>query len=87
MKQKKNTMAQYLHQIFTEDRFIDKRNYLTQECDVSKILLLWQILFETDLEDRELLETRIYHYGSVLQEKDHFGRELFVCLVTLLELI
>lgn len=87
MRQKVKTLAGYLHRIFTENQFIDKRNYLTQECDVSKILILWQILFETDIMDEELLKSRVYYYGSLLEEKDHFGRELFVCLVTLMEFI
>ena len=83
----KYTLARFLHRIFTEDRFAEKRRFLTEECDISKIMLLWEILFETDVRDRDLLETRIYHYGSVLKDSDYFGRELFVCLVTLLELI
>jgi len=81
------TLANYLHCIFTEERFHDKRNLIIQECNITKLMLLWQILFETDIRDKELLEERVYHYGSLLQQKDAFGRELFVCLVTLLDLL
>ena len=85
--EQKYALARFLHRIFTEDRFENYKSYLIQECDLSKIMLLWQILFETDIRDKELLQERIYHYGSILKEKDSFERELFVCLVTLLDLL
>lgn len=86
MEQKK-TLANFLHKIFTVEKFENKRNVLMQECDVGKIMMLWEILFEIDVRDKELLEEKIYKYGSNLQEKDNFGREVFVCLVTLLDLL
>ena len=45
---------------------------------------MWEILFETGVEDVKLLEHRIFLYGSTIKESDYFGREMFVGLVSLL---
>ena len=86
-EREKRTLAHYLHHIFLDDEFAGERELLLQECDIHKVLLLWQILFETDIEDRDLLEDRIFCYGSKLTEKDYVGREIFLCLVMLLKRI
>ena len=45
-------------------------------CEAKKLRALW---------DLDLLETRIYHYGSLLHEHDYLGREIFLFLVALLK--
>ena len=46
--------------------------------------MLWDILMESDLDDYEQLEDKIYAYGSRLGAKDHLGRLLFVRMVLIL---
>lgn len=46
-----------------------------------RLLLLWDIFFEEDLSDAELLKEKIYTYGSSLGAKDCLGRKLFVRMV------
>lgn len=49
-----------------------------------RLELLWEIAVETDLNDLDLLEEKIYRYGSYLGTKDYLGRLLFVRMVFLL---
>lgn len=49
-----------------------------------QMLILWEILFEADLEDYQQLEEKIYAYGSCLATKDVLGRLLFTRMVTVL---
>ena len=85
--EQKYALARQLHRIFTEEVFRKQRTILLEACETERMMLLWQILFETDIRDKDLLEERIYHYGSLLTDEDKFERELFVCLVTLLDLL
>jgi hypothetical protein len=50
-------------------------------------VLLWRILFETELTDVDLLKEQVYAFGSNLKEQDYLGREVFLCLVALLNLV
>ena len=81
------SVAKYLYCVLTEERMEHKKAALFKECGETKIVLLWKIFFETDIHDTELLKERIYRYGSLLKEKDYFGRELFLCLVAVLNLV
>ena len=83
----KNTIANYLYRMVKEDRFRNQRYAILEECKYTKIALLWNILFETDLRDTEELEQKIYEYGSLLKEDDYMGRDIFVCLVAFLNLV
>ncbi len=49
-----------------------------------RLELLWEIVAEADLDNLDLLEEKIYRYGSYLGAKDHLGRLLFVRMVLLL---
>ena len=39
------------------------------------------------MRDSELLKERVYEFGSNLKEQDYVGREVFLCLVALLNLV
>jgi hypothetical protein len=49
-----------------------------------RLELLWDIMTEVDLNDLDLLEDKIYQYGSSLSAKNELGRLLFVRMVFLL---
>ncbi len=73
--------------MLTEEEGREELEELLLGCESPKTVLLWEILFETRIQDVELLEHRIYQYGSMVKEHDYFGRELFVTLVSLLKQI
>lgn len=83
----KTTIAKFMYQMIREDRFRRQRYAILEECKATKIAKLWNILFETDIKDSELIEARIYEYGSLLKEDDYWGREIFICLVAFLNLV
>jgi hypothetical protein len=57
---------------------------LAQQAPSSRIALLWDILMETDLNDLNLLEEKIYLYGKSLSAKDSFGRIIFTRMAMIL---
>lgn len=79
------TIANYLHKIITCQESPDELGDMIRKCDSAKLRLLWEIFFETGIHDLELLEQRIYAYGSELKEKDLLGREVFLVLVSILQ--
>ena len=81
------TIAGYLYRMVKEDRFRRQRYTLLAECKDTKLVKLWNILFETDIRDAETMEERIYEFGSMVKEEDIWGREIFVCLVAFLNLV
>ena len=81
------SVAKYLYQIFTDERMEHKKVRLFKECENMRIILLWKIFFETDIRELEVLRERIYKYGSMLKEHDYIGRELFLFLVAMLNLV
>lgn len=79
------TIANYLHRIINCQESPEELGDIIHKCDSAKLSLLWEIFFETGIHDLELLEQRIYAYGSELKEKDLLGREVFIVLVTILQ--
>ena len=79
------TIANYLHKIISCQESPDELGDIIHNCDSAKLRLLWEIFFETGIQDLELLEQRVYAYGSQLKEKDLLGREVFIALVFLLQ--
>lgn len=53
---------------------------------VKRLILLWEIFVEIDLQDIELMEEKIYQYGSYLEEKDYLGRIVFMRMEYLLRM-
>lgn len=83
----KKTIGNYIFQMISAERYSRQKNAFLAECQTTRIAKLWQILFETEISEPELLETRIYEFGSMIKEEDIWGREIFVCLVALLNLV
>ncbi len=79
------TIANYLHKIISCQESPEELGDIIHNCDSAKLRLLWEIFFETGIHDLELLEQRVYAYGSQLKEKDLLGREVFIALVFLLQ--
>ncbi len=80
-------IAKYLYKILFDESLEYKKEEFFKECKESQLVLLWRILFETELTDSDLLKDRIYEFGSKVKEQDYLGREVFVCLVALLHLV
>jgi hypothetical protein len=59
-------------------------NSLAKQTPPSRISLLWDIMMETDLNDLNLLEEKIYLYGKSLSAKDLFGRIVFTRMAMVL---
>lgn len=81
------SVGKYLYHLLTDERMEETKKKLLDGCPKSKIILLWQILFETEIRDRELLKERVYLFGSLVKEDDHWGRDVFLCLVVFLNLV
>ena len=79
------TIAEYAHKILIGKESPDKLGDIIHKCDSVKLRLLWEIFFETGIHDLELLEERIYAYGSEVKEKALLGREVFLALVSILQ--
>ena len=76
-----------MYRILFDEELEYKKEAFFKECKESQLVLLWRILFETEIDDKELLKERVYTFGSNLKEQDYIGREVFVCLVALLHLV
>ena len=84
---KNTTIAGYFYRVMIEEKHRGQKYALLETCKNTKLVKLWIIIFETDVRDTELLENRIYEFGSMLKEEDSWGREIFVCLVAFLNLV
>ena len=81
------SVKKYLYHIFMDEEQEEKKKELLEECKNSKIILLWKIMHETEIDDTDLLKERIYEFGSKVKEDDYLGREIFLCLVACLNLV
>ena len=73
--------------VLLDEDYLRERNAWLNECRNTKLGQLWEILFETDASNYNLLETRIYAYGSHIKETDYLHRDIFICLVAFLNLV
>lgn len=73
--------------VLMEERYAEERQAWLKECKTTKLWQLWEILFETDVHNRTLLEERVYAYGSRIKETDYLHREIFIWLVAFLHLV
>ena len=83
----KKTMADYLGKILKDEKRRGQMSMILESCQNTKIAKLWSILFEIDVRETEVLESRIYEFGSMIKEDDVWGRDIFVCLVAFLNLV
>ncbi|MBR2044765.1 MAG: hypothetical protein IJ958_01355 [Agathobacter sp.] len=82
-----HNVAKYVYDLLTDKSLEYKKELYFKECKKSQLVLLWRILFETDMRDSELLKERVYEFGSNLKTQDYLGRDVFLCLVALLNLV
>ena len=73
--------------LLLDDSCDEKKELWLEECRETKLWMLWEILFETDVRNRPLLEERIYAYGSQIKETDYLHRDIFIWLVSFLNLV
>lgn len=81
---KDTCVAKHIYGMLQEEEHRDGMRELMLGCDSPKVKLLWEIFFEIDMQNVELLEEHIYRYGSMVKEHDYFGRDLFIIMVALL---
>ena len=81
------SLAREMLHVLMDERYSGEKEVLAAECRKTKLWQLWEILFETDVQNCALLESRIYEYGSQIKENDYIHREIFVCLVAFLNLV
>jgi len=81
------SVSKYLYHLFTDEKLENRREDFFAECPKSKIVLLWRIFCDTEISDTELLSERIYEFGSLVKDDDHWGRDIFLCLVAFLNLV
>ncbi len=81
------SVAKYLYRILMDEKLEYKKELFFKACKESQLVLLWRILYETEVSDTELLKERIYEFGSKVKEQDFVGREVFLCLVAFLNLV
>ena len=83
----KNNLFKYLYRVLRNGRYAEEKRAWLEECRETKLWSLWEILFETDVDNYALLETRIYAYGSQIKETDYLHRDIFIWLVAFLNLV
>ena len=81
------TLFSRMKQVLTKDYYYEEKEAWLLECKQTKLGMLWEILFETDVRNRALLESRVYAYGSTIKEADFLHRDIFICLVSFLNLV
>ena len=83
----KTNVFKYLYRMLRSEKYKEKKRTWLKECRETKLWSLWEILFETDVDDYALLESRIYAYGSLIKETDYLHRDIFIWLVAFLNLV
>ena len=83
----KTNLFKQICRVLTYKMYKEEKRAWLSECRETKLWSLWEILFETDVDDYELLESRIYAYGSMIRENDYLHRDIFIWLVTFLNLV
>ena len=73
--------------IMEDEEYQEERERWLEECSGTKLLQLWEILFETDVRNLSVLESMIYAYGSQIKETDYVHRDIFIGLVSFLNLV
>ena len=81
------SLFKQMKRVLKDEYYVVEKEAWLQECKTTKLGLLWEILFETDVRNVMLLESRIYEYGSQIKENDYLHRDIFIWLVTFLNLV
>ena len=81
------SLFKQIRRTLMDDCYAEEKEAWLEECRNTKLWQLWEILFETDIRNRSLLEARIYAYGSQIKETDYLHRDIFIWLVAFLNLV
>lgn len=81
------SLFKQMRRVLMDECYAEEKEAWLEECRTTKLWLLWEILFETDVRNRTLLEARVYAYGSQIKETDYLHREIFIWLVSFLNLV
>ena len=81
------SLFKQMRRVLMDDCYQEEKEMWLAECKDTKLWQLWEILFETDVRNRAVLEARIYAYGSQIKETDYLHREIFIWLVAFLNLV
>ena len=81
------SLFKQMKRVLKNEYYVVEKEAWLKECKTTKLWQLWEILFETDIQDIALLESRIYAYGSQIKETDYIHRDIFVWLVSFLNLV
>ena len=81
------SLFKQIRSVLMEERYAEEKEAWVEECKTTKLWQLWEILFETDVRNRSLLEARVYAYGSQIKETDYLHRDIFIWLVAFLNLV
>ena len=81
------SLFKQIRRVLLDDCYMEEKEAWLEECKDTKLWKLWQILFETDVRNRALLESRIYEYGSQIKETEYMHRDIFIWLVAFLNLV
>ena len=76
-----------IRRVLMDENYAEEKEIWLEECKSTKLWQLWEILFETDVRNRALLEARVYAYGSQIKENDYLHRDIFIWLVAFLNLV
>ena len=81
------SLFKQMRRTLMDECYAEEKEAWLEECRDTKLWLLWEILFETDVRNRSLLEARVYAYGSQIKETDYLHRDIFIWLVSFLNLV
>lgn len=81
------TIASYLYKIAAGEESAKQLSGIIGGCGSERLQLLWEIIFDTDIRQLQLLEERLFQFGGTLQAKDTMEREIFVLLISILHQI
>lgn len=81
------SLFKQIRRVLMDECFAEEKEAWLEECKETRLGQLWEILFETDVRNRALLEARIYAYGSRIKENEYLHRDIFIWLVSFLNLV
>lgn len=81
------SLFKQMRRVLMDDCYLEEKEAWLEECKHTRLGQLWEILFETDVRNRALLEARVYAYGSQIKENEYLHRDIFIWLVAFLNLV
>ena len=81
------SLFKQMRRVLMDECYAEEKEAWLSECKNTLLWQLWVIMFETDVRNKELLEERVYDYGSRIKETDYLHRDIFLWLVAFLNLV